>query len=86
MYLNTIDQLLGYMCWRDTKAAVLIFNRNKDFSNVLNKIEQLTKEHKNYKKFLGKSKETQFRYIFTQPSDINREILITIMAFDIPNK
>jgi hypothetical protein len=32
---ETIDQLLGYSCWRDTKVAVILFNRNKDFSKVL---------------------------------------------------
>ena len=28
-YTDTIDQLLGYLSWRDTKAAIIIFNRNK---------------------------------------------------------
>ncbi|WP_315112939.1 hypothetical protein [Clostridium intestinale] len=84
VYLDTIDQLLGYLCWRDTKAAILIFNRNKEFSNVLAKIEELTKQHKNFKKYIGKQNETQFRYIFNQPNDKNREIILTVLAFDIP--
>lgn len=36
MLAETIDQLLSYTSWRDTKVAVIIFNRNKDFSRVLN--------------------------------------------------
>lgn len=84
VFLDTIDQLLGYLCWRDTKAAILIFNRNKDFSSVLSKIEELSIKHKNFKKFICKQNETQFRYIYTQPNDINREVTLTIMAFDIP--
>ena len=28
---ETIDQLLGYASWRDTKVAVIISNRNKNF-------------------------------------------------------
>ena len=32
---ETIDQLLGYSSWRDTKTAVVLFNRNRDFSKVL---------------------------------------------------
>src|SRR5262249_5480395 len=31
-FLETINQLLGYLSWRDTKTAVVIFNRNRDFS------------------------------------------------------
>lgn len=29
---NAIDQLLGYATWRDTKTAILVFNRNKELS------------------------------------------------------
>ena len=36
----TLDQLLGYSSWRDTKVAVIVFNRNKDFSKVLKTIEE----------------------------------------------
>jgi len=34
-FLATLDQLLSYLSWRDTKAAVVLFNRNADFSAVL---------------------------------------------------
>jgi hypothetical protein len=35
VFLETINQLLGYTCWRDTKTAILVFNRNKKFSEVV---------------------------------------------------
>jgi hypothetical protein len=28
-FIETIDQILSYLSWRDTKAAVILFNRNK---------------------------------------------------------
>jgi len=37
---ETIDQLLGYSSWRDTKVAIIIFNRNKNLSKVLKSIPQ----------------------------------------------
>src|SRR5437773_386517 len=40
-FLDTIDQLLSYLSWRDTKTAVIIFNRNANFSNVLKKITEI---------------------------------------------
>jgi hypothetical protein len=33
--LATITQLPNYLSWRDAKTAVLLSNRNKDFSGVL---------------------------------------------------
>ena len=38
-FLDTITQLLSYLNWRDTKAAVIIFNRNVDFSGMLKAME-----------------------------------------------
>jgi len=49
-YIETLDQVLSYLSWRDTKAAVLMFSRNKDFTGVLEKITASTPTHPNYKK------------------------------------
>jgi hypothetical protein len=81
---ETIDQLLSYLSWRDTKAALLIFNRNADFSSVLTKLSVAVKTHPNFKRDLEKSDDSTFRYIFAQPSDANREVTLAILAFDIP--
>ena len=85
-FLETLDQLLSYLSWRDTKAAVLIFNRNANFSAVLEKIAEIAPKHKNFKRYLGKSDETTFRYVFGQSIDPNREVVLTVLAFDIPTK
>jgi hypothetical protein len=84
-FLGTIDQLLSYLSWRDTKAAVLVFNRNADFTAVLAKIDETAPKHCNFKRNLGKSDESTFRYVFAQPNDANREIMLAVMAFDIPS-
>lgn len=85
VFLGTIDQLLSYLSWRDTKAAVLVFNRNADFTAVLSKIAEITPKHNNFKREIGKSDESTIRYVFGQPNDPNREITLTVMAFDIPS-
>lgn len=86
---KSIDQLLGYTSWRDTKTSILLFNKNREFSSVLNKIDSAAKSHGCYKRehMLKSAKlknETIFSYIFHQPKDKNRELILTIMAFDIP--
>lgn len=82
--IETIDQLLGYSSWRDTKVAVIVFNRNKDFSKVLESIQATSKTHGNFKRQLESKEETIFRYVFAHKDDSNRELYLTIMAFDVP--
>lgn len=84
MLTETIDQLLGYTSWRDTKVAVIVFNRNKDFSHVLATITETAKAHSNFKRELPGSTETAFRYCFAHKDDKNRELFLTILAFDVP--
>jgi hypothetical protein len=83
-FLETIDQLLSYLSWRDTKAAVVIFSRNAGFGAVLEKIAEAVPNHPNFKRNLGKLDESTFRYVFGQPGDANREITLTVLAFDVP--
>lgn len=81
---KTIDQCLGYLHWRDTKAAIVMFNRNKDFTNVLAQIEPTAKSHPGFKRRVRQAGETEWRFIFANKDDPNREVHLAIMAFDIP--
>jgi len=83
---ETIDQVLGYASWRDTKVAIIIFNRNKEFSRVLAAIPDAVKSHSCFKRELKNSSETEFRYSFAHKDDLNRELFLTILAFDVPHK
>jgi hypothetical protein len=83
-FLETIDQLLSYMSWRDTKAAVVVFNRSAGFTAVLDKIAEAVPKHAQFKRGQRKLDESTFRYVFGQPNDPNREITLTVMAFDVP--
>ncbi|BBH39901.1 hypothetical protein myaer102_24450 [Microcystis viridis NIES-102] len=82
--IDTIDQILDYTSWRDTKTAVLLFNRNKDFSKVLESAREATKTHPSYKREIDRSNETEFRFIFANKDDPNRELILTLLAFDVP--
>ncbi len=81
---ETFDQLLGYTTWRDAKLAMLIFNRNKNFTAVLQQIPQVIQEHPNFVRKVTIDAETQFRFIVHHPDDRDRELLLTVLAFDIP--
>ena len=81
---KALDQLLGYTAWRDTKTALLVFNRDTNMSTVLEKVPERVREHPNYKVELETKSETEFRYIFGHRDDANREITVTILVFNVP--
>lgn len=81
---ETIDQLLGYTAWRDTKTAILVFNRGTAMTTVLSGIKSETESHLNYKRTLDWKHETGFRFIFHHTGDVNRELTLTVLVFDVP--
>lgn len=83
-YLKTITQLLGYLTWRDSKAAVIMFVRKKDLSSVLRTAEEVTPNHPNYLGFVDKKEDTWFNYRFHINGDPNREVKLGVLFFHIP--
>jgi hypothetical protein len=81
---DTIDQVLSYLSWRDTKAAIIVFNRNRGFSKVLAEIKASTTAHPLRKSGPVDESETRSRYVFGQKSDPSREVILTVLAFDVP--
>lgn len=82
--LSAIDQLLGYLTWRDTKTALLIFSKNADFTNVLNNISETLPTHPNFKRELKKVNDTHTRFLFRQKGDPDKDIYLAVLAFNIP--
>ena len=81
---KTADQLLGYTTWRDTRTALIIFNRNLDFTNVISEAQRAMKGHQHYRSGPTKESETRFRYILSHPEDKQRDIIVTLMLFNMP--
>ena len=85
-YLETITQLLGYLTWRDSKSAVIMFVRNKDLSSVLRTAQEVTPNHSNYLGFVDKKHDTWFNYRFHINGDPNREVKLGVLFFHIPEQ
>lgn len=81
---ETIDQLLGYTSWRDTKTAIVLFNRDVVFSTVLAKVPDGLRTHSNFKRADKQSGDTQFRATLSHKSDPSRELIVTVLVFDVP--
>lgn len=85
-FSDAVDQLLGYLSWRDSKCALLIFNQTKDSSAVRQKMHEIMLARTEYRKTLSHDPNGDARYVFVKASDPGREIQIHTMLFDIPNK
>ena len=82
--IKALNQLLGYTAWRDTKVALLVFNRGRNMSTVLEGVAKTTKNHPSCKREQHRNSETEFRYVFGHRDDANRELTVTILVFDVP--
>ena len=83
-YRKTIEQLMGYTCWSDTKAAIVLFNKNRDHTAVLEKIRKETDQHPKLKKELRHRSEMHLRYVFEHPEDPRRSLYVAILAMNLP--
>ena len=83
-FLDTISQLLGYLTWRDSKAAVVMFVKNKDFSSVLETAKEAAPEHQNYLGYVSEQQEGWYHYRFHINEDKNREVRLAVMLFHLP--
>jgi hypothetical protein len=81
---GAIDQLLGYATWRDTKTALLVFSRNKNFTDVLRQIPETVRSHSNFVQQHRYASETGFRFVLTQRDDPARHLIMTVIAFNVP--
>jgi hypothetical protein len=84
MYLEKIDQLLGYLTWRDSKTAIVCFVGRKDFSHILSEITEATRQHSCYVEPIGVKEETWHVYKFHLAGDPGRTIKVAVLAFHLP--
>jgi hypothetical protein len=79
-----VDQLLSYLSWRDTKAALIIFVRESGFTGILVKLEQAIQEHPACVAFVRRDGETATRWRLLRPGDPERSVDLCVLAFDMP--
>lgn len=88
-FKETLDQLLSYACWRDSRLSLIIFSRNEDFSQVLAKIPEAATSHSNFVSAVSENPaEAEFSYKFKSANDPHITHHVTVMAFNmkLPSK
>lgn len=81
-FLQAISQLFErYLTWRDSKTALVLFVKSKEFTKTLETIKSDVKTHPYYISDNGFRGESSFSYVFSLPQDKDKKVLLEIIAF-----
>ena len=82
---EAVDQLLGYLGWRDTKCAIHLFVHERSVSDVVDKADAVIRSHLCFKRDApGAVGELERRYVLHWPGDDRRELTLTLQVFAVP--
>lgn len=81
---ETIDQILGYLTWRDSKAAIICFVNNKELNPVLEQILTGTPQHPSFVRLEFKKSESWTQFEFRLKSDATRNVHLAVLCFHFP--
>ncbi len=82
---EAVTQLLSYLAWRDTKSAILVFNKNRDSSAVREKMHDVIVNRPEHRKTLIHDPDGDSRYVLVKEDDPGREIILTTQIYDVPS-
>ena len=83
---GALNQLLCYLVWRDTKAALVLFIRDTDVSDAIRKALAAIGRHPNYLRHGSVSTEERHDFVLHANDDKNREIRLAFLPFLIATK
>jgi hypothetical protein len=82
--LESVDQLLGYLTWRDCKTAIILFNKhNARFTELITKVPETLRSHPKFKKDISQRGDGEWRFIFTSLEDDLRQVIVNVFIFNL---
>lgn len=79
---DALTQLLGYLVWRDTKAALLLFIRSGEITEIISKATAEIEKHPNFKRTSGTGEAGErYDYVLHANEDSNQEVHLAFMPF-----
>jgi hypothetical protein len=84
VFIATINQLLGYQAWRDTKLAIVMFVREKDVTSIIETARKTLGEHPQFVKWLEAATETELRAVVSWSGDKRRHADLNVFLVSTP--
>ncbi len=83
-FLKAIDQTLGYLTWRDSKALIILFIQNQKLQPVLDKVGEFAQEHECFVGQRDEASEGLFAFNFHLLEDPSRGIRLSVLCLHFP--
>jgi hypothetical protein len=81
---EAIEQLLGYLTWRDCKTSLIVFNKdNAGFAALQDKMAGLLKCRPNWVKEKRCDEPGEWRHVFRSRHDADRFVTTHVFLFDL---
>jgi len=79
-----VDQLLGYLTWRDCKTALVIFNKkNAKFSEILERVPSVIQTHDKFRRIIQPGSQGEWRFAMTSKEDEARQVIVHVFVFNL---
>lgn len=83
-FRSAIDQVLSYLVWRDTKAALVLFIGQPDVTSVLRKARDEVESHAQYKRTREELESDQAtRFVLHHQGDRARELQLALVPVPV---
>lgn len=82
---ETIDQILNYLTWRDSKSAILNFVPNKDIERVIEEAEKAISVHPNFVRKSSKQELGWVNYVFRLNEESNSYLSMAFLFIHTPD-
>jgi len=79
-----LDQLHGYLTWRDAKSALIVFNKDvASFSSLQTKLPDAVRAHATFRREIASQKLGEWRFVISAAEDPDREMLLHVFLFNL---
>jgi len=81
---KAVDQLLGYLTWRDRKTALVVFNKdNAGFQEVQDQIPEILQSHSNHERLLQCDIDGEWGCVLRSKEDTERKVTVHVFVFNL---
>lgn len=81
---KALEQLLSYLTWRDSKAALVVFNTSvARFSELPERMRQAVVEHRFFVSEANVGKPGEYRFVMRSAEDDGRRVKVHVFLFNL---
>ena len=80
---EAVDQLFRYLTWRENYGVIILFSKNKGFSNVLDTVASTLKNNQSYSSGFQVTSQSNFMSNHTFPDDSEKIVEVHTLAYNL---